>query len=69
MGNSRFRDPKRVPLLVRDFGLEIVSSSSLAAHFLALFWGPAGGPQKGPLPGPKKGPENGRLLVQFWAPV
>ena len=39
--------------MVRDFGLQIVSSDSRAAHFLAPLWGPGRGSKMGPFLAPK----------------
>ena len=53
MVNGRFEAPKWGPVLVRDFGLQIVSSDSRAAHFLAPLWGPGRGSKMGPFLAPK----------------
>ena len=53
MVNGRFEAPEWGPVLVRDFGLQIVSSDSRAAHFLAPLWGPGRGSKMGPFLAPK----------------
>ena len=42
-----FEPPKWVPLLVRGFGLVLLSSNSGGAHFLVLVLGPESGPRFG----------------------